>query len=164
MSITSRAPVRKDTREMAMGTPTAVPVLSIVRPVSMQGALSMLVVTKSLTWSIYINVKGKLSFQPAIYYLSFRWVDIIYYMHGQLILWTDWLRIQKHIPTITFFSIPDISSSALQASSLAFLMQSNYFGFLTGYMFIICGTDEFESLEIKIAVCVCNILNHLSLR
>ena len=35
MSTTSRAPARKDTREMAMGIPTAAPVLRIVRPVSM---------------------------------------------------------------------------------------------------------------------------------
>ena len=28
-------------------------------------------------------------------------------MHGQLILWTDWLRIQKHIKTITFSSKPN---------------------------------------------------------
>ena len=37
MNITSRAPVRKDTREMAMGTPTAAPVLRIVRPVHVRG-------------------------------------------------------------------------------------------------------------------------------
>ena len=35
MSTTSRAPVKKDTRETAMGMPTAAPVLRIVRPVSM---------------------------------------------------------------------------------------------------------------------------------
>jgi len=32
----------------------------------------------------------------------------ILYMHGQLILWTDWLRIKKHIPAIPFLSKPNI--------------------------------------------------------
>ena len=35
MSTTSRAPAKKDPREMAMGIPTAAPILRIVRPVSM---------------------------------------------------------------------------------------------------------------------------------
>ena len=39
---------------------------------------------------------------------------------GQLIQWTDWLRIQNYIIAITFSFMPDISSSASQAISLEF--------------------------------------------
>ena len=42
-------------------------------------------------------IKRQLSFQQAICYLSLRWVNIIY---GQRILWTDCLKIQKHITAI----------------------------------------------------------------
>ena len=43
--------------------------------------------------------------------------------YKQVVMWTDWLRIPKHITAITFTSKPNIYPSIPQASSLAFVMQ-----------------------------------------
>ena len=62
-----------------------------------------------LKHTAYITKKKELSFQPAICYLSFRWVMREYMVKNP-----------KRVPAISFSSI---SSSALHAISLAFLIQ-----------------------------------------
>ena len=72
-----------------------------------------------------------------------------YYMHGQLNLWTDWLRIQKYITTITFSLKPDIHPSISQASSPECLLI-----YITNARLLACDMDGwisskfFEPLEI----------------
>ena len=53
-------------------------------------------------------------------------------MHGQLILGTDWLRIQKHIAAITFPPFPPC---------LTFPHSKTILAFLTGYMFPILDSE-----------------------
>ena len=63
-----------------------------------------------------------------VIWVSGEWT---YYMYGQLILWTDWLRISNHITVIPFSSKPNTFPSTLQASSLPFEMNKIILTFLT---------------------------------
>ena len=80
---------------------------------------------------------------------------------------------QKHIPVITFTSMTKISSSASQASSLAFLIQMSYFGILDWlhvYYFVIQISKWKPWMDCCNEICIFNtctfavLASHLSLR